>query len=174
VSNRKPTAAAVRSRISYDQATGVLTRLAFTDEAGRFWKERPVRVVTAPDKAGRRYLQISLFGYPYLVHRVVYLIVTGRWPRRDIDHVNGDVTDNRWSNLRPASRSQNCANRGAAPSNRSGYKGVSLCADTGLWRARVKFKGRSTCLGRFATPEDAYVAYTKAARRVHGQYARAE
>lgn len=168
------TAADVRSRLSYDPDTGTLTRLAFTDARGRRFAERPVRTVAGPNNENRRYLQISLYGSPYLIHRVIYLIVTGRWPRHDIDHVNGDCRDNRWSNLRAASRSQNCANRGAAPSNRSGYKGVSLCADTGLWRARIKFKGKQTCLGRFVSPAEAHVAYDKAARRIHRAYARME
>jgi len=164
------TAEDVRSRLTYNPDTGALTRRAFIDAGGRCHPERPVRMMGATS----RYIQISLYGQPYLVHRVIYLMVTGRWPKYDMDHINGDVRDNRWANLRAASRSQNCANRGAAPSNRSGYKGVSLCADTGLWRARIKFKGKQTCLGRFASASEAHAAYGKAAKRVHGPYARTE
>jgi hypothetical protein len=168
------TAAKARTRLSYDPVTGVLTRRAFTDAVGKHFAERPVRVMTVRNGANPRHIQVSLFGHPYLAHRVIYLITTGRWPKHDIDHINGDPTDNRWSNLRAASRSENCANRGTAASNRSGYKGVSLCADTGLWRARIKFKGKQACLGRFASPFEAHAAYVVAAKRVHGPYARAE
>jgi HNH endonuclease len=166
----RPTAADARSRLSYDPDTGALTRLAFTDTRGKFHRERPVRMT--PRRNG--YNQVSLLGYPYLVHRVIYLIVTGRWPKHDIDHINGNPADNRWSNIRPATRSQNSANKGRDPVNTSGYKGVHLCGFTGLWRARIKFKGKSTCLGRFTSPEAAHAAYAKAARRIYGAYARAE
>ena len=172
--SKAPTAEQARARFLYDPATGVLTRKAFTDKSGRLFTRGAGRQVTTVSKHGRGYLHVALCGRPYLVHRVIFLMQTGRWPRFDVDHINGDCADNRWLNLRPASRSQNCANRGAAPSNKSGYKGVSLCADTGLWRARIKFKGKQACLGRFPSPFEAHAAYVVAAKRVHGQYARAE
>lgn len=130
--------------------------------------------MVASPNGNHGYNQVSLLGRPYLVHRVVYLIVTGRWPRHEMDHINQDKTDNRWSNLRTASHSQNGANKGRGRTNRSGYKGVHLCSFTGLWRARIKLKGKSTCLGRFTSPEAAHAAYAKASRRIHGAYARAQ
>jgi hypothetical protein len=170
----KPTATDARARFSYDQETGHLTRRAFLDVRGQMFTRGAGRVVTKFNTTGPGYLQVSLCGRPYLVHRVVYLMMTGRWPRKEIDHINGDRTDNRWVNLRVASRSQNGANKGISQANNSGYKGVHLCSFTGLWRARIKMKGKSTCLGRFPTPEEAHAAYVVAAKRVHGPYARAE
>lgn len=166
---KRPTAADARATFSYDPDTGILTRKTYLDKRGQPFTRGAGRIITP---TAQKYTLVKLRGTPYPIHRVVYLLMTGRWPRVDIDHVNGDRKDNRWSNLRLASRSQNCANRGPAPTNRSGYKGVSLCANTGLWRARIKYQGKQTCLGRFTTPIEAHAAYAAAATRIHGEYAR--
>jgi hypothetical protein len=93
-------------------------------------------------------------------------LITG-WPL--VDHRNGDGLDNRRENLRPATQSQNSANR--AVSNPSGYKGVNWYKRTGIWRATVQSAGKSKHLGYFRTPEEAARAYDAAAFEVWGEYA---
>jgi HNH endonuclease/AP2 domain len=90
-----------------------------------------------------------------------------------IDHRDGNSTNNRWSNLRLATVSQNNANRRRPRHNTSGYKGVSLCRRSGRrrWRAVIYKKGQIH-LGTFPTPEAAHAAYVAAAPKVHGKFAR--
>ena len=170
MSSKRPTAAEARARFYYNPETGLLQRKIYLGKHGRTVTRNAGEITGAPTANG--YLQVSFGGRPHLVHRVAYLWMTGRWPQKHMDHVNGDRSDNRWINLRLATQSQNSANRAGAAANVSGYKGVSFCATTGQWRARIKFKGKQTCLGRYSTPEAAHFAYATAAKRVHGRFAR--
>lgn len=87
-----------------------------------------------------------------------------------VDHINGDGLDNRRSNLRLATSSQNGANIPAPSHNTSGYKGVSLYKRTGRWRAYAGANARH--LGYFATAEEAARAYDAAATETWGNFAR--
>ncbi len=80
-----------------------------------------------------------------------------------VDHTDRNPRNNRRSNLRPASKSQNAQNTGLRPNNRTGFKGVSFDRQTGRYRASIKSNGRSVNLGRHDTAEDAAKAYDKAA-----------
>lgn len=83
------------------------------------------------------------------------------------DHRNGNRLDNRRSNLRPATKSQNAANSRMRSDNRSGYRGVSFHPASGLWRARVC--ERTTY---HATPEEAARARDAIALAMFGEFAR--
>jgi HNH endonuclease/AP2 domain len=103
--------------------------------------------------------------------------VEGRWPKGEIDHVNGNKDDNRWENLREATRSQNIANARTPGCNTSGYKGVYFDRSKPRvkpWRASITVDGRTVRLGYFATPEKAWLAYVLAARKHYGDFARIE
>lgn len=89
-----------------------------------------------------------------------------------VDHINGNGLDNRRSNLRPATRSQNQWNRGALATNTSGYKGVCLYKPTGMWQAQITSSGKVYYLGRYSDAEDAARAYNNAAVALHGSRAR--
>jgi hypothetical protein len=120
-----------------------------------------------------KYWQVSVGGANLLAHRVVYLLVTGSDPAEmNIDHINGDGTDNRIANLRLATPAQNGWNRGLNKNNTSGCKGVRLYKPTGRWYATIWSKGDSIHLGYFATRDEAADAYAKAAEQLHGEFAR--
>ena len=89
----------------------------------------------------------------------------------EIDHVNGDRTDDRIANLRPCSRRENARNmRGRSA---SGFKGVYRCnSRTARWQARISVKDEMINLGTFDTKEEAAAAYDAAARRHYGEFAR--
>jgi hypothetical protein len=87
------------------------------------------------------------------------------------DHVNRNGLDNRRINLRPATASQNTANRGRQSNNTSGYKGVVWGKRISKWIARIQVDGKQTYLGFFDDPVEAAHAYNQAASAAFGEYA---
>ncbi len=87
------------------------------------------------------------------------------------DHINGDGLDNRRSNLREATVSENGHNRRRDSDGQSGFKGVSWHARSGKWQALIRANGPQRFLGYFATAGEAARAYDAAARELHGSFA---
>lgn len=116
----------------------------------------------------------TVFGVKMRAHRVIWAMLHGEWPEADIDHANGDRSDNRLCNLRNATRSENNMNTGIRSDNSSGYKGVSFYRPTGKWMACIRVSGKSKYLGYFGSPEAAHSAYMVAARQSYGNYARSK
>jgi hypothetical protein len=98
--------------------------------------------------------------------------MTGAWPPAEIDHVNAHALDNRWANLRSATRTQNNRNTRIRKNNTSGYKGASWDARRQTWVAQITANRRNHRLGDFSTAEAAHAAYCRAAERLHGEFAR--
>ena len=147
----------------------------FADEAqGRAWNARTANKEAFTSVANSGYKQGKILGVVYLAHRVAWAMAHGVWPTGEIDHVNGNRTDNRASNLRQASRAENCRNAGISVRNSSGLKGVSWDSQTGKWRAQIRTGSSSTSLGRFSTPEEAHAAYCAAAQKHHGEFAKTQ
>lgn len=90
-------------------------------------------------------------------------------PGMQVDHRNRNRIDNRRSNLRLATRSENQANKGVAVNNTSTYKGVTF--NTGCWEARIRYQGKRLYLGRFATPLEAAMMYDAASRLLYRDFA---
>ena len=88
----------------------------------------------------------------------------------EVDHINGNTVDNRLSNLRLATRSQNCQNRRLGKANKSGTPGVYWMASAQKWAAQVGENGRRHYLGVFNTKEDAIAARHAAAKKYHGEF----
>jgi len=93
------------------------------------------------------------------------------WPATEIDHHNGNKSDNRWFNLRRATHAENAQNAVLRIDNRSGYKGVNWRPTNGKWQARIQYSGRRVSLGYYDTVEEAHAAYVSAASRLHGEFA---
>ncbi len=91
-------------------------------------------------------------------------------PKIQIDHISGDGLDNRRSNLRVATHSQNMRNRGKTKLNTSGYKGVTC--NRNKWQTKIHHQGKTIHGGRFDTPIAAAAFYNWMALRFHGPYAR--
>jgi hypothetical protein len=106
------------------------------------------------------------------MHRLIMGLERG--DRRQIDHINGDRADNRRCNLRICDLRANNCNRRTFGKNKTGYKGVTLNHNTGVFSARIDSHGVRNYLGSFATAEDAHAAYCKAVAELHGEFANYE
>lgn len=93
-------------------------------------------------------------------------------PSGHVDHINGNSLDNRKSNLRVCSHTENMYNRGVQSNNVLGYKGVGKQAAGKGYTARITAGGKCKCLGTFKTAELAAEAYNEAALKLHGPFAK--
>lgn len=150
--------------ISYNPLTGTFTCLV---RRGR----QSAGSVTG-NIGNHGYIQLAIDKQMYLGHRLAFFYMTGRWPI-EVDHKNGTKTDNRWTNLREATRSENSTNVARKAHNRSGFKGVSWHSSRGKWFAFIQKNGAQQFLGYFNDPVLAHEAYKNAAAILHGEFARA-
>ncbi len=144
--------------------------LDYDAETGRFvWRQanKRVKAGTVAGYVGNDgYVRIRASGTRFLAHRLVWFYVHGTWPAGEIDHINGDRSDNRIANLRDVSRLTNRQNmRRAQADNRSGLLGVSLTNNR--CKASIRSGGKNHHLGYFASPEAAHAAYVAAKRQTH-------
>lgn len=87
-----------------------------------------------------RGLEISGQSKKYKAHRLAWMYMTGSFPENEIDHINGIRNDNRWSNLREVTRSENQRNRAIQSNSPSGILGVTWCKRSFKWK--VSFLGK--------------------------------
>lgn len=149
IKNSLPSQDELREVLYYEEGTGLL-----------FW-----RCDIAPRaKAGSRAFSCSkptghlwgrYRGVSYLAHRICWKLVRGTDPDF-IDHLDGDPTNNRISNLRDCSQADNLRNLALRPVNKTGHSGVSL--SRGKYRADITVGGKLHFLGRFDKIEDAVAA----------------
>ena len=112
----------------------------------------------------------SIFDCMYRAHRVIWAMTSGKWPLHMIDHINGDRSDNRLTNLREATNAENMQNRGPTRKNATGFKGVIRRGRK--FSARIKVDGRTTYLGFHDTAEQAASAYARASADLHSEFGR--
>jgi hypothetical protein len=155
------TAQRLRELLHYDPETGEF--LWRTTGKGR---RQDCRAGTIESPRG--YVFINIDGRIWRSHRLAWLYVHGEWPKQQIDHINGNKTDNRIANLRDVSSGENTQNRSAPLSNnKSGFLGVTWKKTLGRWVANICHCGTPQYLGAFDTPEEASAAYLAAKRRLH-------
>lgn len=152
----------IKAVLRYDPESGII-----------YWNIDKVGV-----KKGQPIYTYKKDGYPRIkikkkafpAHRVAFLLMTGEWPQFVVDHVNGDKTDNRFCNLRLATKAQNSQNSKLSIKNASGYKGVSWHKAAKKWRADICANRRLYFLGLFNNKEDAINARKKAEEELHGDF----
>ena len=88
----------------------------------------------------------------------------------DVDHIDGNGLNNRRSNLRVCTRSENQRNRKVSKRNKLGLKGVYYCKHNKVFMASIKSDKKYIKLGQYSTPEQAYEAYCNAAKIYHGEF----
>jgi hypothetical protein len=162
---RKPlTAKRLRELLRYDPETGDWTWLKMLAVN----QTKPGGKAGTSDSGG--YVQIRIDGPKYSAARLAWLYMHGCWPKAEIDHKDGNRLNNRWSNLREASHSQNQWNTGRR--RNSEFKGVSWHKRSRKWIARIMIHGRHIHLGCFHSQEIAHEAYKAKALELFGEFAR--
>ena len=154
----------LKRKLLYNQTTGNFVRL---EAAGRAKAGAVAGYVN-----NRGYICIGINGREHRAHRLAFLYMTGSFPEDQVDHINQIKEDNRWLNLRCATRSQNLANTKKMKTNTSGYKGVSWKKKNKKWGVKICFQNKQVHLGYFESLEDAALAYNKKALELFGEFAK--
>lgn len=149
-------------------ATELRDYLIYDPKTGWFFKR------TGRDSHGYSYICIK--GASISAHRLAWFYMTGSWPKGVIDHVDGNPTNNKFSNLRDVTFTQNIWNRKKPKNNTSGFKGVHFNKKLGKFTAKISYRGDKNRivehLGVFEDARQAHKAYCKAAKRLFGRFAR--
>lgn len=153
------TQARLKELLDYDQKSGLFT-----------WKVKPCRRIVKGSIAGclrnDGYVVIGFDGQSYLAHRLAWCWVTGEIPDIEVDHINGNRADNKFDNLRLATRSENLQNLRFGSRYKTGL-GVSWCKREGKFRACIKLNGVYKSLGYYDTENLAQQAYLSAKAKLH-------
>jgi hypothetical protein len=162
-----------------DEATGVLYHkkhrpLDHFSSTGfsKAWHSRHAGKRAGYLNKGTGYWYIRLYGLgPVLQHRVIWKMVTGREPNKNLDHIDRDRSNNRFDNLREAGRSGNGCNRAAPANNTSGHKNVVWGARYGRWGVVIGANGKGFQFYGFQTLEEAATAAEEIRLALHGEFA---
>lgn len=172
-----PSPELLRKLLDYNPDTGIL-----------IWRTRPVSMFKSQRAANawnNRFASKEAFIFTtkdgYRVgaihqrlinaHRVIWAMQTGSWPEQEVDHINRKPADNRWENLRAATRAQNSQNKNSHRNSSSKFLGISWHAGKKKWAAEIVSNGRRIYLGTFVSEEAAAAAYDRAAQERHGLFA---
>ena len=156
------TQAFVQEALAYDPETGVFT-----------WRASKRGSVKAGDRAGcvraDGYIRIKVGQRAAWAHRLAWLYVYGAWPDHQIDHINGNPSDNRIANLRDVVPSVNMQNerRGRRRKNGGSLLGAHWSKVWRRWKSSINAGGKSQHLGWFDTEQQAHDAYLAAKRKLH-------
>lgn len=149
--------------LNYDKETGI-----FTWKINHF-KCRKGAIAGRTHHTG--YVQFDVYGRRYLAHRMAWFFVHGKWPEHEIDHINGNHSDNRIANLREALQKENARNKGINVRNKSGVKGVSWSKRERKWKCVVTHEYIIYHLGTYDDIELAELIVREAREVLHGEFA---
>jgi len=136
----------IRNILNYDPNTGIFT-----------WNKKTHHSNDVDDVVGTNllgYLTVKLKNKNRYLHRLAFLYIDGCIPK-EIDHLNGNRSDNRFNNLAPTSRQDNMKNKKRYKTNKSGCTGVQYNKKNYRWVARIRVDKKEIHLGSFVSYSDA-------------------
>lgn len=145
--SNKITQKELKKLIKYDKKTGEFFSFAVNRNVGHV--------------GTKGYLFVNVKGKRYRAHRLAWFYVTGEWPDI-VDHIDGNITNNKWKNLRQVNNQENQRNTKIHSHNTSGHMGVRWCKSTSKWRAVIRVDSKEIHLGRFKEFKDAVKARKEA------------
>lgn len=150
----------LKKLLDYDPELGIFTR--------KVARKKSLIGKVSGYKNPDGYLRIKIGAKTYLAHRLAWLFVYGKFPDNDIDHIDHNSVNNRISNLRDVSHTENMQNQVSAHANGStGLLGVSYRKDRNTYKAIISLNGKQKVLGHFKTAPEAHAAYVSAKRVIH-------
>ena len=152
----------LRQVLSYDPETGIFKWLVTRNQKHAGSPAGNLRL------DGWRMIKVD--GRFYFAGQLAWFYMTGTWATKDVDHINRNRDDNRFSNLREASRSQNAFN---SRGRKSGLKWAYWNKNLNRWQSSIRVDGKNLSQGYYDTPEEAHAAAYLAAKRLRGEFARA-
>ena len=146
----------LKELLNYDQNTGIFTWLKNNKIAGGI--------------NSKGYVAIKIKNKLYKAHRLAWLYVYGEWPNI-VDHINRIRNDNKLSNLRLATPSQNQFNSNLRKDNTSGIKGVTWAKQSKKWLVQIRIDKKKTHIGIYKNFEMAKIAIDLARKKYHKEFA---
>jgi hypothetical protein len=158
----------LKQLVHYNPETGAFYRY---ENAGR-GRGKSGGLVGVNASTSDGYTEVRLSGRKYRGHRLAWLYMKGGWPSQQIDHIDGNRSNNAFKNLRLVTNAQNTQNVVRARSrSKSGLLGVTKARDK--WAAKIMANGRLMHLGTYETKEEAHAAYLAKKKAVHIEVTRA-
>ena len=167
------TSAYLRSILNYDSETGIWTWKWRDDVRREDNKRLAGKEAGKSSKGSRGYKQICINRHPYYSHYLAFIFMLGAVPVFDIDHEDANRANCAFNNLRPATRSQNNANRSVQAENKSGFKWVSYDAARKTWRGTITFQDKKYMTKRCKTPKEAHELAIIIANKLYPDFYRA-
>jgi Mor family transcriptional regulator len=146
----------ILEQFHYDPETGIVSRRK------RNWM-RPI--VEATIVGGRK-------GFWAQTHQIAWFFISGRWPIKLIDHIDGNHYNNKADNLRLATASENSHNTRKRAATSSKYKGVAWDKSKNKWQVYIGTGNEKMFIGRFTNEKEAAQAYDIEAIKKYGKFAR--
>lgn len=165
----KPSLEYVTSRLSIDPISGTAVWIDATKH------HAPLNGANAgtprANHSGKRYWYIKIDNKAYKRSHLMFLVTHGRWPQHQIDHIDGNSLNDKASNLREATATQNAWNHKRRAKKSSLPMGVRLMPQSGRFQARIACEKKVMHLGTYATPDEAHKVYLEKRKELFGDFA---
>ena len=153
----------LKELLHYDPETGLFTWLVSrgSSKRGKIAGHRK-------ESRGKHYIEIIIYGKHYKAHRLAFLYMDGDFPEEEVDHDDGDGTNNKWRNIDYATRNDNSMNKRIYSNNKTGVCGVYIDhKNNGKYRAFIKVNNKTISLGTYEHLNEA-AKVRKAAEEFYG------
>lgn len=148
----------------------LLESLYYNPETGNFLPRSDAGIRIRSTLRDNGYFIVHYRNKKYLAHRLAWFYMKGHWPDREIDHINGNPSDNRFVNLRLADRTENAHNRRLGRNNTSGARCVTFERKTGKWRVGISRFGHKFWLGSYRDKDYAIGVANDFLRKSDGEF----